>query len=384
MKTRYKISLKLIIALALVAAFFKGQSRTTSDYLPILVQLYPDHQLVRQADNLFDLYLKEGERELPAGWLCTGSHSGYGGKLVVAAAVDTSGKVINVKLVDHKESTIFFKLANPDLLFKSYKGKTWLQAVNRKADHDGRTGATKSVNAIVSGTRKAVAQIASEKLNQAVPARSAQIKIGVLEVTLLLLFIAGLVYSRNTPSTKRKRIRLACQVLALIVIGFWKNAPLHTANISSFLMGYFPPFVENMALYLIAGGFVLSILISGKNIHCLFVCPFGTAQRLIGMAGVRKKRLPAKAAFWIKQGRKVWVFTIVVLALYFARPGYVAYEPFGTLFKLQGTMVQWILLVIAVVASLFLRNPWCNFLCPAQVFSRIINGVRTNCRKVLP
>jgi polyferredoxin len=40
------------------------------------------------------------------------------------------------------------------------------------------------------------------------------------------------------------------------------------------------------------------------------------------------------------------------------------YEPFETIFDLSGTTVQWILLIIVVLASFIIYRPFCSYLCP--------------------
>lgn len=57
-----------------------------------------------------------------------------------------------------------------------------------------------------------------------------------------------------------------------------------------------------------------------------------------------------------------WVENAQVLALLFRNPGLTSSEIFGTLFDLQGSMVQFALLGIVMVAALAIRRPRCGFL----------------------
>ena len=54
----------------------------------------------------------------------------------------------------------------------------------------------------------------------------------------------------------------------------------------------------------------------------------------------------------------------IVIALLLRNPGLTSYEIFGTLFSLTGSMMQFILLGIVLIAALFIRRPWCAYLCP--------------------
>ena len=54
----------------------------------------------------------------------------------------------------------------------------------------------------------------------------------------------------------------------------------------------------------------------------------------------------------------------LMLALGLRNPGVSSYEVFPTLFDFTGSSVLFALLGIVLVMSLFVRRPWCRFLCP--------------------
>ncbi len=60
----------------------------------------------------------------------------------------------------------------------------------------------------------------------------------------------------------------------------------------------------------------------------------------------------------------------------FTSSGVAGYEPFATLFDLRGSMVQWALLIIVVLASLVMYRPFCNYLCPMDPVIDIIAATR--------
>jgi len=47
-----------------------------------------------------------------------------------------------------------------------------------------------------------------------------------------------------------------------------------------------------------------------------------------------------------------------------SNPTIAAYEPFAMLFSLEGYGVQWYILPATLVASLFISNFFCHYLCP--------------------
>ena len=53
-----------------------------------------------------------------------------------------------------------------------------------------------------------------------------------------------------------------------------------------------------------------------------------------------------------------------MLAFLFRNPGISSYEVFGALFAFTGSTVLFALLGIVLVVSLFVKRPWCRYLCP--------------------
>jgi polyferredoxin len=94
----------------------------------------------------------------------------------------------------------------------------------------------------------------------------------------------------------------------------------------------------------------------------------------IGGAKSTGPRLYRRHFVWIQRGL-AWL--AVVLAFLFRNPGISSYEIFGTLFEFTGSMVAFALLGIVLVLSLFIRRPWCNFLCPLDPVFDLIRLVRT-------
>jgi hypothetical protein len=66
------------------------------------------------------------------------------------------------------------------------------------------------------------------------------------------------------------------------------------------------------------------------------------------------------------------VFAALFLAFLTLQPVLSGYEPFAALFSLHGTTLQWFLLFLVLVVSLFLTEPWCTFLCPMGALEKVL------------
>jgi polyferredoxin len=162
----------------------------------------------------------------------------------------------------------------------------------------------------------------------------------------------------------------------LVALGFIYNLPLTLSSINKFLLGFWPPWQTNLYWYLLIGGILFVFAADNKNPYCQWFCPFGAAQECVGVVG--KARSYSSSRYrglfaWLLRGL-VWF--AILLALLFRNPGLTSYEIFGTLFSLMGSSLQFILLGLVLVASLFVKRPWCAYLCPITPIDEFIRMVR--------
>jgi polyferredoxin len=198
---------------------------------------------------------------------------------------------------------------------------------------------------------------------------------GILELTVLALFVVGIV-SQRSKSPRRRQIRWACQVVALVVVGFWKHSPISLAKIASMSAGYLPDPSSELAIYLLVAGFLLTSILYGRNIYCLYVCPFNAAQRFVGLIGGASVKLPSWLVRAAEVTRNVLVFAALFLAFLTLKPALASYEPFAALFSLTGTTLQWLLLFLVLTMALVISTPFCNLFCPVRTVEKAIQDLR--------
>jgi polyferredoxin len=161
-------------------------------------------------------------------------------------------------------------------------------------------------------------------------------------------------------------------VAGLLVIGFWENSPVTLAKITAILSGFLPDPRTSLAVILLLAGFVITSVLYGRNLYCLYACPFGAAQRVVGAIGGFRLKVPSWAVRLMEGARNLVVFAALFMAFIALQPALASYEPFAALFALHGTTLQWLLLFIVLSASLLIRAPWCNFFCPMRTFELVI------------
>ncbi len=302
--------------------------------------------------------------QMVSGYLCITQNDGYGGPMKVVTAVDLKGKVIGISVIDHKETVSFYKQVINSSLFESLIGKSATDTFILGKDVDGVSGATYSSRALVSAVAKGSHSIGKDKLNLQVPVdASPEIKFGLPEITVILLFVMGFV-GRRKKFKYRRQVRWFSLLTGLVVLGILYNCPLTLAKLTGLLLGFIPAWQHYIYWILLIGGIFLFMSFDKKNPYCHWFCPFGAAQECLGVIGGAKISTPDRYRNFFRWTQRGLAYSAIILALLFRSPGLTGYEIYGALFSLTGSVFQMILLVAVLIASLFLKRPWCSYLCP--------------------
>jgi NosR/NirI family nitrous oxide reductase transcriptional regulator len=117
-----------------------------------------------------------------------------------------------------------------------------------------------------------------------------------------------------------------------------------------------------------------------RNLYCRFLCPVGALTQLMDPIIPRKMRIEIpvrieKYANQIKYGVLAAVLAYFLITKDVAGPIRYA-EPFW-MFGLFGTTAMWAGLAVLLVATVFVRNLYCRFLCPVGATLGLISQVTT-------
>lgn len=362
--------------ITIVIAWLAGAALEASDLQPAIEAAWPEAgHFERVSDDTYAAY-QDGAGEQLLGYVTVGEAAGYGGPLQLAVAVDLAGEVVGTAVISHKETPSFFARVEGGGFLQQLWGKSYADPFQLDKDLDGVSGATYTARAVAEAAAQGSRFIAAAQLGETVPAAPPPpIQFGIPEITVLALFAVG--YIAHKPKFKyKKQARWLMLLTGLFVLGFWYNLPLTISKINSFLMGFWPQWQTNLYWYFLLGGIVFVLAADNKNAYCAWFCPFGAAQECLGAIGGAKGiglRKYRRLFVWLQRGL-AWL--AIVLALLFRNPGISSYEVFGTLFSLTGSTALFALTGIVLVLSLFVKRPWCNFLCPLDPVYDLIRLVR--------
>jgi len=282
----------LAAAVVLAGALAYGRTRSAPDLINPIREIFPGSQQVDVREGIHHVY---GEGGALLGWGGVGTADGYGGPMVLVVGIDTMGQVAGVRVVEQRETPVFWRMVRAPEYFRGITGSPFDSIDYEYQNVVSVTGATISGDAIAQSIRASVSRVAGVAFDVRLPLPPRPFEFGLLELTILVLFAAGVVGHRLRGPIRR-RLRWAGQLVGLLVLGFWENSPITLAKITTFLSGYLPDPRTGLAIYLLLAGFLLTSVFYGRNLYCLYACPFGAAQRVVGAIGGFRLNVPTWVA----------------------------------------------------------------------------------------
>jgi hypothetical protein len=175
---------------------------------------------------------------------------------------------------------------------------------------------------------------------------------------------------------KSEPMKMATLAAAVGYLGFYKSDLVSIVNVFGLVGGNLPIFRYNLAWYLLAGTALVTTVLWGR-VYCGRMCAFGALTQLIDRVvparwQVKVPRAWERRAGYVKYGILAAVVTYFVVTKDPLIYPYV--EPFW-LFGFHGTPVLWTALAALLVATVFVRNLYCRFLCPVGAFLGLLSNL---------
>jgi hypothetical protein len=354
-------------------AWLYGYFTSGVDVLPLVADVLPGAARVESDGRIFVGY---DQNDAIIGYAAAGQAPGYAGPIEILVGINLEGDILGTSLIQQRESPSFFRLVEDADLIKQFGGKPYTSSFQIGQDLDAVSGATLSAEGVAGAAREALRLAAREGLEAPLPPENKTIKFGWPEISILLLYITGYIGYKIRNRKWKNRIRWGTLFTGMVVLGFIYTIPFTIAQVIALLSGYLPDWQSNLYWYFLLGGILFVTTIEAKNPYCSWFCPFGAFQEFaakITKARLYKPRKWRDAFTWIQRGL---AFTAVLIGLALRKPGVASFEPFATLFDLKGTLLQWIFLIIIILASLVIYRPFCNYLCPIDPTVDLIGEMR--------
>ncbi len=344
-------------------AFVLGIMGSSSSVEPALKQAVPHAYRIIAVDDV--TYAAQDNKGETFNYIALGEAIGYGGPMTLAVATDLKGDITGIAVVEHRETPAWFdRVIITNNFLEKLLGKSYSDPFTIGQDIHNITSATYTTRAIVNATLEASSTIASLRLGLKVPEKpEVPFNFGMPEIVLLVLFAVA--YIGHLKSFKyTKQVRWLTLLGGMVFLGFVYTNPLTISLINQAILGFWPDWHTHLYFYLLLGGVFLVLMIDNINPYCHWFCPFGAVQECMGKVGDAKLLKDRKLKDFLKWAQRGLAFSAIIIALLFRNPGISSYEVFGTLFDLDGRIISFVLLGLTMITSIFIRRPWCSFLCP--------------------
>ncbi|MGE0592228.1 MAG: 4Fe-4S binding protein [Vicinamibacterales bacterium] len=194
----------------------------------------------------------------------------------------------------------------------------------------------------------------------------------------MLLFAAFTTLAMVSFFRKSERLKVVTLVAAVLYMGIYKSQLISIVNVYSFLSLNLPVFQYSMAWYLFAGFTLASTILWGR-LYCGRFCAFGALTQLMDRIVPARFRVDVPKSVERHASRVKFGLLAVTLAYFFATDDISIYryvEPFW-MFTFQASTMLWVALGALLVATVFVRNVYCRFLCPVGAFLGLVSAPLT-------
>ncbi len=304
---------------------------------------------------------------------------GFGGKINIAAYVDSTGRLIDFHIISSNETPAYLELLTK--WYDSLSGHSLFKPESF-ADVHTVTGATVSSNAILSALQISGKRFAAQILGRSVELQT-QGKKGLAKylpdtngIYLITAFFAALlvIYYGGFRS------RLIVLTLNLVIGGVLLNAQYSSEQIATILSLHIPA-VGLSGVFLLVAGIPLMVILFG-NIYCGYICPFGAMQELLGYIIPRRFKNPLTAESMQKARFLKYIILLVLIFVFFVSRNRttLAGDPLISIFNFHLTnddfkVALLFIIAAALVGSIIYTRFWCRYLCPAGAFLSLLNNL---------
>lgn len=291
---------------------------------------------------------------------------GYGGPTPVEITV-SQGKIVKITALSNQETPEFFGAVRNSDMLESLDGMTLAEAMNAKID--GVSGATYSSKAIISNIRSGI-EYAAKNEDLIVEANKDHNTLSLKFYVTLAIILAGGVIPFFLKDKKYRTFQL---ILNVLLLGFWGGTFISYSLMTSYVTNG----ITNVALLPIALMLIAAFIYPffGKKDHyCLWMCPYGSLQELLGKCVKIKIRISPGVIKALELFRKFLWFVLMWLlwtGLWF---DWMGLEPFAAFFFTDASALTLSIAGVFLILSFFVYRPFCRFVCPTGSLFKIAEG----------
>ncbi len=276
---------------------------------------------------------------------------GYAGPVPLDISISNTGVITDITALPNGESPGFFKRA--EKLLSSWKGLSAAEAETLKVD--AVTGATYSSEAIKANVQAGVRYYLKDADKSKKPFEMPLKMWIAFAVTLIACIV---------PLLVKNKIYMTVQLIAnVVVLGFWCGQFLDYYLMLKYLSTGISLPVGLTAILMLVSAFVYPVF-GRPQYYCSHVCPFGSAQILLGKITKHKIKLSAKAVKGLDWFRKILWAALMLLLWCDVLTRWMDYELFQVFLIQSAPTAVIVAAALFLILSVFIPRPYCRFVCP--------------------
>jgi hypothetical protein len=313
--------------------------------------------LVQQVDSVTWQVVENEGGTARAQWICSQKIAtdvqGFAGATPVCLMLSPEGKILKVVSQEHAETKDYFDEAWQHIL-PQCEGKTLAELDAEKID--GMTGATYTSQSLIKNINAV-----KTHWSQAEQGPVGQWHFGWKHAALLLTLLVGGVVAWM----KRKAPWMRIIVLALNVgvVGVWTGSYLSLSQLLGWMEHGWVLAMAYPAILVLSVSLLMPLL-GKRKYYCNWICPYGSAQELLGKLPVPKVEISKRGAEWMTWIRRACFGTLFVLLWMGVGRDVLGYEPFSLFQPQAAAPAVLIISGVILLSSLFVHRPWCRCFCP--------------------
>jgi Na+-translocating ferredoxin:NAD+ oxidoreductase RnfG subunit len=372
-KRRFQILVIILIAICIKLQFsppgslFQKLSYTNAN-LSHIQSIFPDATNYEKEEKDSKWHPVYNDKQQTIGYysntsLTSKDFYGFAGPIPMVIGKNTNESIEGIALLEHGESPSYIEELNTKGLFQSWNNKSEVEAARLKVDTV--SGATMSSSAVIKTMSSHLSSLQNLKSTATEISFSAVWK--PLAAALVFLFSLFCYFKPKTFSRYRVLLlTLNCIVIGIICGYFLSMQILFNWSLKGIPFQAAPVFASTLLISM------LIHLSTGKNFYCNFVCPFGSAQELLGKIPGTKKNPAGRAKKYLSLLRPSALLFIVLLLLYGVELPLTEMEPFSIFLfnSASGWMIGMasFFLIISIISPRF----WCKYFCPTGQLNQFL------------
>jgi NosR/NirI family transcriptional regulator, nitrous oxide reductase regulator len=164
--------------------------------------------------------------------------------------------------------------------------------------------------------------------------------------------------------------------VAVVYLGFAKSQLISVVNIFGLTVWNLPVFRHNLVWYFFATFTIVTTILWGR-LYCGRICAFGSLTQLLDKIVPARMRVEVPKRIE-RHASAIKYALLAAVVLYFLATNdisiYRYVEPFW-MFSRRASTGMWIGLGMLLVATVFVKNLYCRFLCPVGAFLGLLSNL---------